>query len=596
MVPLDAQVGDNLSLVATTYYGGDSNGLSVSVIEHLPTITGFSASTIRPGQLFTIYGKWFTGLTSIVYCAKLGCVTGPTSELEGQGVSISDTAITVRAPINVPSGQIRITTVNGFNYSPSAISVYPTPKITATKVGGKASTTAQRGATVSLTGTTFRAASVTFGAATAQVAVSASPAPSDTTMSVVVPANATPGSVVDLVVTSQNGVTSAPVAFTIGYDSPTVSSMSTSAAKIGALLTINGTELTEITSVKFGLNKLADLTDPAFANSNTAVTVKVPTGAVTGPITLTARGGSVTTSSFTVYQAPTIASVTPAIAKAGTVVTVSGTNLTGTSFTIGGVVAGPAPSFTATATSAKIVVPAGATASSVVGDSSVGVTSDGGSTSKAFTVVAAPSITSLGSNSVVVGNELTINGSYLANPSASPSPAAVTAKVGTVVAVVKPGASASQLVITVPLTAVVGNNTVSVTTAGGTVNQNVTIVPLAPSITSLSVASQNRGLTVRITGTNLGTPTVTVGGVAATVSAGATATSATVTIPATAPLGAQSLVLTTAGGSDNESINVLTNLPTVTNVSQTGTKRGVGTVTVTGEFFAGATVKVGTVN
>ena len=69
-----------------------------------------------------------------------------------------------------------------------------------------------------------------------------------------------------------------------------------------------------------------------------------------------------------------------------------------------------------------------------------------------------------------------------------------------------------------------------------------------------------------------------------------------VTVPENAPLGSQTVLVTTAGGSDSTKLLVVkVQLPRVTAVSQVGTKRGVGTVTITGSFLTDATVKVGTV-
>ena len=324
--------------------------------------------------------------------------------------------------------------------------------------------------------------------------------------------------------------------------------------------------------------------------------MKVPAGSITGAITITARGGDGVTGSFTVYQPPTLTTVTPNFGKAGAVISVAGTNLIGATFRIGGVVATPAPSVVATATTAKIVVPAGASVSSAAGDSSLSVTTNGGEASKPFTIVGAPAISSLSSNSAVVGTELTITGSRLLNPSASPSASPISVKIGGTTAVVKTGASSTQLVVTVPLTAVSGSTTLSVTTLAGTVATSLTVIPLAPTVTSLGVTSQNRGSVVRINGTNLLNASVTIGGVSATISAGATATAMNVIVPLSAPTGLQTVVVTTAGGSDNtKSLTVKVQAPSISGVSQSGSKRGVGTVTVTGSFLTGATIKVGSV-
>ena len=594
MLPADATLGTDQAVVATTPMGGASNVMYIDVIEHLPVITGFGATAVRPGDLLTIYGSWLDNPTKVRF--SVGGIVGPTigvdAELTGAGVSLQSSAITIRVPAGAQSGRIRIYTPVGFVQSTDILTVYPAPKIIAMKIGVATVTGAARGKTVTVAGLGFANASVTIGGVSAQIA--ASPAPKDTSINVIVPNGVTPGATTQLIVTSQYGVPSAPLNFTVGYDQPVINSLSVNAAAFGALVTINGKDFTGTSSVKFAGNKSANLSDSATVITDTAVTVKVPVGATTGTITLVARGGSVTSASFTVYQPPTLTSISPNVGKAGTVVSIAGTNLTGATFQIGGVVATPAPSFTATATVARVVVPAEAALSSAMGDSTISVTTLGGSASAAFTVVGSPAISGLSSSSAVVGTDITINGSRLLNPTSST--ASITVKIGGVVTAVKAGATASQLLVTVPLTAPTGNTSVTVTTIAGTVTTSLTVIPLAPTVSAISPTTQNRGSAIRITGTNLLNATVTIGGVAAVVSGGATATAIAVTVPASAPLGSQAIVVTTAGGSDStKTVTVKVQAPSVSAVSQTGSKRGVGTVTITGTFLAGATVKVGAI-
>ncbi|MCX6404200.1 MAG: IPT/TIG domain-containing protein [Actinobacteria bacterium] len=596
MLPADAALGTGQAVVATTPMGGASNITYIDVIEHLPVITGFGATSVRPGDLLTIYGNWLDNPAKVRFSVGglISSTVGVDAALTGSDVVLTTTAITVRVPAGAQTGRIRIYTPVGFIQSTDILTVYPAPKITTMKIGSLPVTGAARGKIVSIAGLGFTNASVTIGGVSAQIA--SNPTPKDTGFNVIVPNGVTPGASTQLIVTSQYGVPSAPLAFTVGYDQPVINSLSVTGGALGSLLTINGKDLTGTSSVKFTANKLANLSDPATVITDTAVTVKVPAGATTGVITLTARGGAVTSSSFTVYQLPTLSAPAPTVGKAGAIISIAGTYLTGATFRIGGVVATPAPSFTATAVSARIVVPAGAALSTAVGDSTVSVTTLGGTASAPFTVVGAPAISDLSSSSAVVGTDITISGSRLLNPTASPAAAAISVKIGGVAAPVKAGATSSQLVVTVPLTAPVGSTTVSVTTLGGTVSTGLTVLPRAPSVSGLNVATQNRGLTVRISGTNLLNATVTIGGVSATITGGATAAALVVTVPENAPLGSQTVLVTTAGGSDSTKLLVVkVQLPRVTAVSQVGTKRGVGTVTVTGSFLAGATVKVGNV-
>jgi uncharacterized repeat protein (TIGR03803 family) len=70
---------------------------------------------------------------------------------------------------------------------------------------------------------------------------------------------------------------------------PTISSFSPSSGKVGTIVTINGTGLTQTTKVNFGV-KAATFT----VISDSKVTATVPSGAKTGKITVTTAGGSAT--------------------------------------------------------------------------------------------------------------------------------------------------------------------------------------------------------------------------------------------------------------------------------------------------------------
>jgi len=80
---------------------------------------------------------------------------------------------------------------------------------------------------------------------------------------------------------------------------PTITSFSPTSGPVGATVTINGTNFTGATSVKFN-----GVTGTFIVNSATKITATVPTGATTGRITVTTPGGTATsTSDFTVTTA-----------------------------------------------------------------------------------------------------------------------------------------------------------------------------------------------------------------------------------------------------------------------------------------------------
>ncbi len=78
---------------------------------------------------------------------------------------------------------------------------------------------------------------------------------------------------------------------------PTITSFTPASGPVGTPVVITGTGLTQTTAVKFGGVKATTFT----VNSDTQITADVPTGAKTGKIAVTTKGGSATSStSFTV--------------------------------------------------------------------------------------------------------------------------------------------------------------------------------------------------------------------------------------------------------------------------------------------------------
>jgi YD repeat-containing protein len=210
---------------------------------------------------------------------------------------------------------------------------------------------------------------------------------------------------------------------------------------------------------------------------------------------------------------------------------------------------------TATATSWKnttivATVPSGATTGNVVvtvgGNSSNGVT---------FTVVPAPSISTLSPSSAAIGASVTISGSNFGSAQGSG-----TVKFNGITATVMTW-TATSIVATIPTGTTTGN--VIVFASG--VNSNgvtFTIVP-APSIASLSTTSGTVGTAVTITGSNFGAPqgngTVSFNGVLATVGSWS-ATSIQTSVPSTASTG--NVVVFASGVNSNGKTFTVT--PTIT--------------------------------
>ena len=96
-----------------------------------------------------------------------------------------------------------------------------------------------------------------------------------------------------------HNVTSGLVQIEGSTSAPTITSFSPTSGPVGTTVTINGTNFTGATSVKFN-----GVTATFIVNSATKITATVPTGATTGRITVTTPGGTATSASdFTVTTA-----------------------------------------------------------------------------------------------------------------------------------------------------------------------------------------------------------------------------------------------------------------------------------------------------
>jgi kumamolisin len=120
---------------------------------------------------------------------------------------------------------------------------------------------------------------------------------------------------------------------------PSITSFSPTSGSVGSSVNIAGSGFAATSAVRFN-----GTTAPSFViNSNTSITVIVPSGATSGAISVSTPAGTTTSAtSFTVVAtpAPTITSFTPANAPIGTSVIITGNNFTGaTSVAINGVAA-----------------------------------------------------------------------------------------------------------------------------------------------------------------------------------------------------------------------------------------------------------------
>ncbi|OLC49269.1 MAG: hypothetical protein AUH82_00960 [Chloroflexi bacterium 13_1_40CM_4_65_13] len=416
-------------------------------------------------------------------------------------------------------------------------------------ISGFTPTSGPVGTSVSISGTNFTGATaVAFNGASANFTVTSASA-----IQATVPAGASSGTIS---VTTPGGTATSSGGFTV-VNAPAISSFTPTSGPVGASVTINGSSFSGATAVAFN-GVSASFT----VSSDNAIQTAVPAGAATGPLSVTTPGGTATSANtFTVLSPPTIASLSPASGPVGTAVTISGTNLIGTTaVAFNGVSAG----FTVSSdTAVQTAVPAGATTGPV------SVTTAGGTaqSSGAFTVVLPPTIASFSPTSGPVGTSVTING---------------TSFTGTTTVAFN-GVTASFTVIsdtaiqaTVPAGAKSGPLTVT-TPAGTATSAGSYTVASAPVIASFSPTSGPVGTTVTISGDHFaGATTVAFNGVSAIFTV-TSITAIRAVVPAGATTGLVSVITAVGTGTSSSSFVVTAALSVV----QAG--NGAGTVSSTSD-------------
>src|SRR6266536_244639 len=445
------------------------------------------------------------------------------------------------------------------------------PAAAAPSISGFSPTSGPAGCQVIISGSGFSGlTAITFNGHSATFTQNSS-----SQITATVPASATTG---PIAVTQPNGTTTSSSVFTVASTScPTISSFSPGSGPVGTSVTVNGTNFTGVTAVVFNTTQANGYS----VDSSTKITASVPLGATSGPIKVTASGGTGSSlSSFTVttsVPAPTIGSFSPPSGAAGTSVTITGTNFSGSGFPTSAVTFNAVSASFTVNSSTKITatVPSGAT------DGRIRVTTPGGtatsSTSFDVTSPPAPTISSFSPSSGPVGTSVTINGSNFVNVSKvtfSNVSASFTVN------------SSTKITATVPSGATDGR--IRVTTPGGTATSsnsfNVT-TPAAPTISSFSPSSGPVGTPVTINGSNfVNVSKVTFSNVSASFTVNSS-TKITATVPSVATDGR--IRVTTPGGTATSSNSFDVTSPPAPTISSFSPSSGpVGTpVTINGSNF-----------
>ena len=575
-------VGVNLTATSSSTFSGEVdlegtlNGnfdsqITLPLGTGLPTVTSLTPTSGAFGSSIVIAGTNF----------RSAQVTGSTVKFGGtQATTItnwSTSSITATVPTGAPSGLVAVTVGGQVNTTGPTFTVTSAPSITSI-----APTSGAVGSSVVIAGANFNAQGT--GSAVKFGTVPATSFSNWTTSSVtaVVPAGAN-GAVV---VTAAGGVSSpAGPTFTL-TSAPSITSIAPTSGAIGSSVTIAGTNFNAQgtgSAVSFGNTPATSIT----SWTTSSITAVVPSGAVTGAVTVTAAGGVTSPAgpTFTVVSAPSVTSLTPNTGAIGSSVTIAGTNFnaqgTGSAVTFSGTLA-PITSWS----SGIIVVsvPNGAVTGNVV------VTADGGVAGNGvnFTVTVPPAIISLTPPTGEPGASITVAGNNFT---------------GTTGTVTFNGQTASTTAWTsASITAVVPNGATNgnvVVTAGGLQSNGSAFTVLVPAISGLNPTSGTSGTVVTITGSNLGgsVGVVTFGGQSAAINSWSDSSIQAV-VPGNAATGN---VVVTAGALSSNGVAFTVVPATLTVANLTPITGAIGTqVRITGGGFGAnqgsSTVSLGTAN
>ncbi len=515
-----------------------------------PTITSFSPVNGAVGAIITITGTNFRAPATVQF---FNGVTASATFNSATSITATVPAGAIDGPISVTSSGVTVTSSSNFD-------VLPTPTLSSfTPASGAV------GATVNITGTNFRAPATVqfFNGRTATATLN-----SATSITATVPSGAIDGPIT----VTTSGVTVTSVSNFDILPSPTISSFSPTGAAVGTTVTINGTNFIGTPVVTFNGT-------PAVVTGSTltSITTSVPSGAGSGPISVTVSGVTINSSSnFIIFGTPSITSFTPTSGALNVVVTITGTNFSvvpsentvqfnGTSSVV----------TASTATTITTSVPFGAT----TGKISVTVNGITGTSAANFTVPT-PVISNFNPTSGAPGTIVILTGTSFSNV-----PANNVVRFNGVIANVT-ASTTTSITTVVPTGATSGKISVTVGGVIGTSTSDFVVLP-TPTITSFTPTSGAAGAEVTINGTNFSTtPTdhvVRFNNTTALVTS-STNTSITAIVPTGATTGKISVTVNGITITSSADFTVLPR-PTITSLNPSSGAVG-ATITINGTNFS----------
>ncbi|WP_310391434.1 IPT/TIG domain-containing protein [Hymenobacter sp.] len=384
---------------------GTGRPLALAVVEAIAA-TGATVASL-PAYYTAAAGDWNTLIPnvlptgvrrieqfSVVDAAPVGCASdadgvwpssantvNPAAGVTAVALTATDAPLNTSACTGAPTASITATpaTLTAFSTAVGTASASQLITVGGTTLTADLVVTAPAGYEVSLAAASGYAATVNV----AQAAGTAANTPVYVRL-----IGTTVGSYAGNVTVASTGATTANVAVTgtvtsAATPAPTIASFTPTTGPVGATVTVTGTELTGATAVT--LNGAA-ITGFTVVDAAT-ITFAVPTGATSGPISVTTPGGTATSTGTFTVTVPAVAPVISALAPNAQVVGGPDATLTitGTGFTPTSTVNFNSVSYTqtsSTATTLVVTIPAAALATA--GNFPVSVTNAAG-TSNAFT-------------------------------------------------------------------------------------------------------------------------------------------------------------------------------------------------------------------
>ena len=272
------------------------------LVVNLPTITGIAPATVLPGAELTINGTHLDWIETVV----LGGVS--TTDFT---VAKDAKSLVVTVPVNAPSGEVTLISKSGVSIAAGKVETLNPSDLKATPEPVK------NGAVLTITGknlSTVTSAIFPHSDAVSPAAVTAN------SVSFTVPSTAQNG---DITLVSSNGSK-----VTVPYQlvAPVVTSFVPASAPQGTTLTVNGTDLDLVDQVTFTGMAVPTTIVP---KSATSFQVLVPSGALSGKLTLNLKNGSTLETTSVTITAPLVPTVTGAGATAnpGGMLTLTGAHL-----------------------------------------------------------------------------------------------------------------------------------------------------------------------------------------------------------------------------------------------------------------------------